>query len=114
VRVERVVEASPEQQIVDDALTRARVAEDAARRAESRAERAEREYAEVAVAATGAPRKLTAGEIDALRAEGPAGPALLADALKALGTARRADNRMKLEDALAQVASAAVTWRDRL
>jgi hypothetical protein len=114
VRVERVVEPAPEQQIVDEALTRARVAEDAARRAESRADRAEREYAEVAVAATGAPRKLTAAEIDGLRAEGPAGPALLADALKALGTARRTDNRMKLEEALAQVASAAVTWRDRL
>jgi chromosome segregation ATPase len=114
VRVERVVERPPEQEIVDEALARARTAEEAARRAESRAVKAEREYAEVAVAATGAPRKLTPSELDALRAEGPAGPALLADALKALGVARRADNRMKLEEALGQVASAAVTWRDRL
>jgi hypothetical protein len=114
VRVERVVQAPPEQQIVDEALARARAAEEAARRAESRAVKAEREYAEVAVAATGAPRKLTASELDALRAEGPAGPALLADALKVLAVARRTDNRTKLEEALAQVASAAVTWRDRL
>jgi DNA repair exonuclease SbcCD ATPase subunit len=114
VRVERVVQAPPEQQIVDEALARARAAEEAARRAESRAVKAEREYAEVAVATTGAPRKLTASELDALRAEGPAGPALLADALKTLAVARRTDNRTKLEEALAQVASAAVTWRDRL
>jgi hypothetical protein len=114
VRVERVVEASPEQTVVDEALARAAAAEDAAARAETRAAKAEREYAEVAVAATGAPRKLTAGELDELRADGPAGPALLADALKTLAVARRTDNRFKLEEALAQVASAAVTWRDRL
>jgi hypothetical protein len=114
VRVERVVEASPEQLVVDEALSRAASAEDAAARAEARAAKAEREYAEVAVAATGAPRKLTPGELEELRSDGPAGPALLADALKALAVARRTDNRFKLEEALAQVASAAVTWRDRL
>jgi hypothetical protein len=114
VRVERVVEASPEQSVVDEALARAAAAEEIATRAESRANRAEREYAEVAVAATGAPRKLTSAELDELRSDGPAGPALLADALKALGVARRTDNRFKLEEALASVASAAVTWRDRL
>jgi len=114
VRVERVVQAPPEQAVLDEALARAAVAEAAAVRAEARAAKAEREYAEVAVAATGAPRKLTAGELEALRSDGPAGPALLADALKALGVARRSDNRVKLEEALAQVAGAAVTWRDRL
>jgi hypothetical protein len=114
VRVERVVEAPPERAVVEEALARAAAAEEAAARAESRAAKAEREYAEVAVAATGAPRKLTASEVEALRSDGPAGPALLADALKALGVARRSDNRFKLEEALAQVASAAVTWRDRL
>jgi hypothetical protein len=114
VRVERVVEAAPEQVVVDEALARAAAAEEAAARAEARAAKAEREYAEVAVAATGAPRKLTPSELDALRSDGPAGPALLADALKALGTARRTDNRFKLEEALAAVAGAAVTWRDRL
>ena len=114
VRVERVVQAPPEQAVLDEALARAAVAEAAAVRAEARAAKAEREYAEVAVAATGAPRKLTAGELEALRSDGPAGPALLADALKALGVARRSDNRFKLEEALAQVAGAAVTWRDRL
>lgn len=114
VRVERVVEAPPEQIVVDEALARAAAAEDLAARAEARAAKAEREYAEVAVAATGASRKLTTAELEELRSDGPAGPALLADALKALGVARRADNRFKLEEALAQVASAAVTWRDRL
>jgi hypothetical protein len=114
VRVERVVEAAPEQVVVDDALARAAAAEDLAVRAEARAAKAEREYAEVAVAATGAPRKLTSSELEELRSDGPAGPALLADALKALAVARRTDNRFKLEEALAQVASAAVTWRDRL
>jgi hypothetical protein len=114
VRVERVVEAAPEQVVVDEALARAAAAEDLASRAEARAAKAEREYAEVAVAATGAPRKLTSSELEELRSDGPAGPALLADALKALAVARRTDNRFKLEEALAQVASAAVTWRDRL
>jgi hypothetical protein len=114
VRVERVVEAPPEQAVVDEALGRAAAAEDASARAEARAAKAERDYAEVAVAATGAPRKLTSTELEELRSDGPAGPALLADALKSLGVARRADNRLKLEEALAQVASAAVTWRDRL
>lgn len=114
VRVETVVEAPPEQAVLDEALARAAAAEDAAARAEARAAKAEREYAEVAVAATGAPRKLTTAELEALRSEGPAGPALLADALKALAMARKTDNRFKLEEALASVASAAVTWRDRL
>jgi hypothetical protein len=114
VRVERVVEAPPERAVLDEALGRAAAAEDIAARAEARAARAEREYAEVAVAATGAPRKLTSAELEELRSDGPAGPALLADALKAMGVARRSDNRFRLEEALAQVASAAVTWRDRL
>jgi hypothetical protein len=114
VRVERVVQVPPEQQIVDEAIRRANAAEEIARRAESRAVKAEREYAEVAVAATGAPRKLTPAELDGLRSAGPAGPALLADALKALAVARRTDSRVRLEEALALVACAAVTWRDRL
>jgi hypothetical protein len=114
VRVERVVESAPEQAVVDEALARAATAEDAASRADARAAKAERDYAEVAVAATGAPRKLTSAELEELRSDGPAGPALLADALKSLAVARRTDNRFKLEEALALVASAAVTWRDRL
>jgi DNA repair exonuclease SbcCD ATPase subunit len=114
VRVERVVQASPEHVVVDQAIERAGAAEDSARRAELRAARAEREYAELANAVTGAARRLTPGELAALRAEGPAGPALLADAIKALAAARRTDNPTKLTEALTQVASAAVTWRDRL
>jgi hypothetical protein len=114
VRVERVVEAAPEQLVVDEALARAATAEEAARRAEARAARAEREYAEIAVAATGAARKLTPAELDALRSDGPTGPAVLAEALKALAGARRAGDRLKLETALTEVASAALTWRDRV
>jgi hypothetical protein len=114
VRVERVVQAAPEQALVDEATARAAAAGEAARRAELRAAKAEREYAELANAATGTPRRLTQAELDALRAEGPAGPALLADALKALALARRTDNPQKLNEALTLVASAAVTWRDRL
>jgi hypothetical protein len=114
VRVERVVEAAPEREEVEAALQRAREAGEAARRAEARAARAEREYAEVATAATGEPRKLTPSELEALRSDGPAGPALLADAIKALAGARRSNDRLRLEEALAQIASAAVTWRDRL
>jgi hypothetical protein len=114
VRLERVVAAAPEQAVVDDALARAGTAEDAARRAERRAADAERDYAELAAAATGTPRKLTGDELDGLRNDGPAGPALLAEALKALTGARRAGDRLRLEEALGQVASAAVTWRDRV
>jgi DNA repair exonuclease SbcCD ATPase subunit len=114
VRVERVVEAAPEQSVVDDALARAAAAEDTARRAEARAARAEHEYAELSAAATGAPRRLTGAELEALRNDGPAGPALLAEALKALAGARRTGDRLRLEEALGEVASAAVTWRDRV
>jgi hypothetical protein len=114
VRVERIVQSAPEQDVVDEAMARARAAEDTARRAELRAAQAEREYAELATAATGQARKLTHTELEALRADGPAGPALLADALKALAGARRTDNPQRLNEALTLVASAAVTWRDRL
>lgn len=114
VLVERVVEAAPAAEELEWALARVREAEEVARRAESRAARAEREYAEVATAATGEPRKLTPAELDALRSDGPAGPALLADAIKALAGARRSADRLRLEEALTQIASAAVTWRDRL
>jgi hypothetical protein len=114
VRVERVVQTAPEQVVVDEATARAAAAEELARRAELRAAKAEREYAELATAATGAPRRLTQPELDALRSAGPAGPALLAEALKALALARKTDNPQKLNEALTLVASAAVTWRDRL
>ena len=104
----------PEQAVVDEATARAVAAEEAARARRAARRRAEREYAELAHAATGAPRRLTHAELDALRSEGPAGPALLAEAIKALALARRTDNPQKLNEALTQVASAAVTWRDRL
>jgi len=114
VRVQRIVEVSPEQVVVEDAQARAAAAEELARRAELRAATAEREYAELATAATGTARRLTHAELEELRSAGPAGPALLAEALKALAAARRTDSPQKLIEALTSVASAAVTWRDRL
>ncbi len=44
----------------------------------------------------------------------PVGPGPLAEALKALAKARAAKDRVKLNEALALVASAALGWRERL
>jgi len=106
--------AAPEQVALDAALQEARDAQAATRRAQRRAADAEGRYAELAAAATGSARRLTPGELAALRDEGPAGPALLADALRSLAAARRTENPQRLAEALATVAAAAVTWRDRL
>jgi hypothetical protein len=58
--------------------------------------------------------QLTPAELAALRAGGPSGPAVLASALKRLARARAAGDRRGLEQALGEVASAAVRWRDRM
>jgi hypothetical protein len=58
--------------------------------------------------------RLTSGELSALRAGGPSGPAVLADALKRLARARATGDRRGLEQALGEVAAAAVRWRDRM
>jgi hypothetical protein len=58
--------------------------------------------------------RLTGTELAALRAGGPSGPAVLAGALKRLARARAAGDRRGLEQALGEVASAAVRWRDRM
>ena len=58
--------------------------------------------------------RLTGGELAALRERGPAGPAVLAGALKRLARARAAGDRGGLATALGEVATAAVRWRDRL
>ena len=63
----------------------------------------------------GEPRRLTAGELEALRDGGPSGPAVLAAALRSLGRARaRGAAGPELEAALTALASAAVRWRERL
>lgn len=80
--------------------------------AELRAARAEREMAEQGAAVTGELRRLTAGELADLRVRGPAGPAVMAKALKKLASARAGRGDMRA--ALAEVARAAVSWEDRL
>jgi hypothetical protein len=59
-------------------------------------------------------RLLAAEQRAVLRVAGPAGPAVLADALKGLVRARAAGDRGGLRVALGEVAAAAVGWRDRL
>jgi hypothetical protein len=86
----------------------------AARAAEARATAAERRAAELAELVCGEPRRLTASELDDLRAGGPSGPAVLAVALRTLHRARARGDRLALESALAELASAAVRWRERL
>lgn len=101
-----------------DARHRAAIAEQVRRaemradQAEMRAARAEREMAEQVQAITGERRKLTAAEMAELRRQGPAGPKVLGDALKSLARARA--GRGRLAEALTDVASAALMWRDRV
>jgi hypothetical protein len=86
----------------------------AARAAEDRAAAAERRSRELATLVCGEPRQLTRDELAALRDAGPTGPAVMANALRALHRARAAGDRRGLTNALGDVASAAVGWRDRL
>lgn len=89
-----------------------REAEVRVERAELRAARAEREMVEQAAAITGEQRRLTQAELVELRASGPQGPAVMAAALKRLASARA--GRGDIDAALAEVARAAMGWRDRL
>jgi hypothetical protein len=86
----------------------------AAREAEARAAEAERRSRELAALVCGEQRQLTAAELADLRASGPSGPAVLALALRGLHGARSAADRRALLEALGEVASAAVRWRDAL
>ncbi|MDA0184391.1 hypothetical protein OJ997_29070, partial [Solirubrobacter phytolaccae] len=86
----------------------------AARAAEDRAAAAERRARELATLVCGEPRQLTRGELSDLRETGPTGPAVMANALRTLHKARAAEDRRALTNALGDVASAAVGWRDRL
>jgi len=105
---ERLAEAAS----ADSAAVGAAMA--AARAAEHRAAEAERRARELATLVCGEPRQLTRGELARLRDAGPTGPAVMANALRTLHKARAAGDRRGLTDALGDVASAAVGWRDRL
>lgn len=86
----------------------------AAADAEQRAARAERELRETVCALRGEARRLTAAELAELRLAGPSGPAVMAEALRALATARKTNNPARLQEALRRVAGAAVSWRERI
>jgi hypothetical protein len=106
----RAVEAGPSA----EAVAAASSAIAAARAAEARAAEAERRARELATLVCGEPRQLTREELARLRGAGPTGPAVMANALRTLHKARAAGDRRGLTDALGDVASAAVGWRDRL
>ena len=74
---------------------------------------AERRARELSALVADDQRRLTGGELTAARGR-PSGPAVLAGALKRLARARAAGDRGGLDAALAELASAAVRWRDRL
>jgi len=108
-------------QIVADADARVRAADDQAEAAvrdaaEARRETAaaERRVRELSALVAGGRRRLSGGELAALREGGPSGPTVLAAALRRLARARAAGDRAGLAAALAELASAAVRWRDRL
>jgi hypothetical protein len=86
----------------------------AAAEAELRAARAERELRETVAALRGEARRLTSAELAELRTNGPGGPAVMAEALKALAAARQTNNPTRMQDALRRVAQAAVTWQERI
>ncbi len=69
---------------------------------------------ETVAALRGEARKLTAAELAELRTHGLGGPAVMAEALKALAVARRSNNPTRMQDALRRVAQAAVTWQERI
>jgi hypothetical protein len=109
------------QALVADAEARVRAAEDQAEAAGRDASEARREAAvakrrarELSALIAEDQRRLTGGELAELRNGGPSGPAVLAAALKRLARARASGDRGGLASALAEVASAAVRWRDRI
>ena len=107
--------------LVADAEARVRAAEDQAEAAALDAAEARRETAkarrrarELSALIAEDQRRLTGGELAELRSDEPSGPAVLAAAIKRLARARAAGDRGGLASALAEVASAAVRWRDRI
>jgi len=116
-RVHEVVivrEEAPEAIEVRTAQAEAMRCRRAAAEAEVRAARAERELRETVAALRGEARKLTAAELAELRTQGPGGPAVMAEALKALAAARPTNNPTRMQDALRRVAQAAVMWQERI
>ena len=109
------------ERLIAEARARVRAADDqvdAAVRDAAEARRAaaaaERRVRELGALVTNGPHRLTPGELQALRSDGPSGPAVLAAALRRLAKARAAGDRGGLREALGEVAAAAVRWRDRL
>ncbi len=109
------------EELISDADARVRAADDQAEAAvrdaaEARRETvaAERRARELSALVGNGQHRLTGGELATLREGGPSGPAVLAGALKRLTRARATGDRGGLAAALAEVASAAVRWRDRL
>ena len=109
-----VREEAPETAEVRAAQAEAVRARRTAQDAELRAARAERELRETVAAVRGEARRLTPAELAELRADGPSGPAVMAEALKALSAARATANPTRTQAALRRVAQAAVTWQQRI
>lgn len=109
-----VREAAPEAAEVRAAQAEAARARRTSQDAELRAARAERELRETVAAVRGEARRLTPAELAELRADGPSGPAVMAEALKALSAARATANPTRTQAALRRVAQAAVTWQERI
>jgi len=65
-------------------------------------------------AVTGERRKLSKAELNDLRKRGPAGEALVLRALADLSKAKKTNNRVAMDAALYALASAAVSWKERL
>jgi hypothetical protein len=121
VRVARAPSLERVEELIADADARVRAADDQAEAAVRDAAEARRETAaaeqrarELSALVANGQRRLTGGELAELRDGGASGPAVLAAALKRLAKARAAHDRGGLASALAEVASAAVRWRDRL
>jgi hypothetical protein len=109
------------EELIADAEARVRASDDQAQAAardaadaRAEADAAERRARELSALVADGQRRLTGSELAALRTDGPSGPAVLAAALKRLARARAAGDRGGQAAALAEIASAAVRWRDRL
>ena len=113
VPVEKIVERIIEVESVTPAEAEVREARARAEAAEARAERAIAAYEELSVSVSGR-RDLSLTEARELSRNGPAGPAILAGALKALAVARKTGTTAEVRKALRDVASAAVSWSDRV
>ena len=109
------------EELIADAEARVRASDDQAQAAardaadaRAEADAAERRARELSALVADGQRRLTGSELAELRTDGPSGPAVLAAALKRLARARAAGDRGGQAAALAELASAAVRWRDRL